>query len=70
MNWFQWHQKLQHLLRGALYNKRKCKKFSIKKDEIEKSKAEYGEVKDKQLRPKSKISLHQISKVSNTKFEA
>jgi len=43
---------------------------SIKKAEIEKSKAEYGEAKDKQLRPKSKISLHQISKVSNTKIAA
>ncbi len=43
---------------------------SIKKAEIEKSKAEYEKVKDKQLRPKSKILLHQISKVSNTKFAA
>jgi hypothetical protein len=26
INWFQWHKKWQHLFRGALYNKWKCKK--------------------------------------------
>ncbi len=26
VNWFQWHKKLQHLFRGALYNKPLCKK--------------------------------------------
>jgi hypothetical protein len=29
VNWFQWHPKLQHLFRGALYNKRKCKKRAL-----------------------------------------
>ncbi len=29
INWFHWHQKLQHLFRGALYNKWKCKKRAV-----------------------------------------
>ncbi len=29
VNWFQWHKKLQHLFRGALYNKCKYKKCAV-----------------------------------------
>ncbi len=29
VNWLQWHQKLQHLFRGDLYNKWKCKKHAV-----------------------------------------
>ncbi len=32
VNWFQWHQKLQHLFRGALFNKQKCKKCAVPLD--------------------------------------
>ncbi len=29
VNWLQWHQKLQHLFRGALYNTWKCEKCTV-----------------------------------------
>jgi hypothetical protein len=29
VNWFQWHQNIQHLFRGALYAEIKCKKRAV-----------------------------------------